>query len=902
MNAGRKRKKQIRTVETIPVVSSPIYLALCFVFPFVIMGTVFALHGVYPFGGKQILIYDFWHQHYPFLSSLWHKLRDGLPGSPSLLGSVSPWSWTAGGGHDYAALTAYYMASPLNLFALMLPHAWLREALTVILLVRIGCAGLFTGIFLRGAFWQDKHALQGGWPGNARHAWHVGLALPFFSSLYALCAFTLGYYWTIIWFDTFALLPLVALGVLRLVNDGKYRLYIVSLALSVLANFYMGIFICIFAALAFFGLCFIQKLNPRDFFGKLGLIAGCSALALGMAAAVIIPSWSALQNTYGAGTAFPAKPALYTSFFNILGNFIAFTPPTIKEGLPSLYCGMISVLLAGLYLYSAKVSRREKIVFAGTVVFLLISCNLNMLDYIMHGFRYPIQLPSRFSFLISFILVAAAYRAFLLTENINRRGLLAMGTSAAVFLLAAAFGSQEKKYIIGSVVLCAFYLLVFYIFTGTRTVRHPYGTARHSARITKGQAILQIVFFVAVLTELSITSWIAVKTAPLSNRDKYPDNYEQMQALLAMRPPTGSPSGEPDGIDFYRTDIDNFFTFNDPSLYNYNGISFFSSTANVNVSRFMVGLGLPGFIHTNHYWYDETSPLAGAFLNMRYMIRYRGNPADNSVYWKTAGEADDSLLLENRYYLPLGFMVNEDVSGYVYHSNPFLSQNDLFRRTTGLDEDLFTMTDISALAIKDQGITIWDYEMPSDGTFYAHCKSDKDYTVFVFINGVLTRYANIPQSVSHFHYVGSFSQGDIISFSSEESGISIITGYLNSDLFEQGYALLADETLHLTKFTDTEVSGQVTALKDGVLYTSIPGDKNWNVFVDGVKSEIVLIDNAMAAVRLKEGTHTVEFRYFNKSLLAGIIVSLVSLAVFAALVLVQNRRPCRHAGQGKEEK
>jgi uncharacterized membrane protein YfhO len=118
-----------------------------------------------------------------------------------------------------------------------------------------------------------------------------------------------------------------------------------------------------------------------------------------------------------------------------------------------------------------------------------------------------------------------------------------------------------------------------------------------------------------------------------------------------------------------------------------------------------------------------------------------------------------------------------------------------------------------------------------------------------------------------------------------ESKPLIFTGLLNSEIFDRGYTLLADETLRLTKFTDTQVSGNVTALTDGVLYTSIPGDKNWNVFVDGIKSEIVLIDNAMTAVRLSEGTHTVEFRYFNKSLLAGIIASLVSLAVFAALAL-----------------
>ena len=46
----------------------------------------------------------------------------------------------------------------------------------------------------------------------------------------------------------------------------------------------------------------------------------------------------------------------------------------------------------------------------------------------------------------------------------------------------------------------------------------------------------------------------------------------------------------------------------------------------------------------------------------------------------------------------------------------------------------------------------------------------------------------------------------------------------------------------------------------------------------------MLIDNAMAAVRLTEGFHEIEFRYFNKSLVVGIVISLVSLAVFVVMV------------------
>jgi hypothetical protein len=257
----------------------------------------------------------------------------------------------------------------------------------------------------------------------------------------------------------------------------------------------------------------------------------------------------------------------------------------------------------------------------------------------------------------------------------------------------------------------------------------------------------------------------------------------------------------------------------------------------------------------------------------------------------------DLELLENKRYLPLGFMVDESITGYVHTGDPFLSQNDLFRRTTGLDEDLFTITDISALSLKDErGSTVWGFITQSDKLIYAYCEIDRSEPMEIF-NGANIRTRPMIAATPYIFPVGNFSEGDIFFLSLKTGDASIYLGLLNSEIFEQGYALLADETLRLTKFTDTQVIGNVTALKDGILYTSIPGGKNWSVFVDGVKGEIVLIGNAMAAVRLTEGAHTVEFRYFNKSLLAGIIVSLVSLAVFAALILM-NTLKCRTVTQG----
>ena len=834
-------------------------LALSFALPFTIMGAAFALHGVFPFGSRQMLVGDLYDQFFPFLSGFWHQIREG---------SLAPWSWIAGGGHDYAAIFAYCLASPLNLLAVLAPYSWLREMVTFLLLVKLGCAGLFTGIFLHSAFHrEDGHSQQEG------PAWT--LALPVFSTLYALCAYTLGYYYSIQSFDSFALLPLVMLGLLALMREGKFRLYIISLALAVGTNFLIGFYICIFAAIMFAGQCIIQKVNKRDFLHKLGLFASCSLLAVGMTAVFLVPSWSAIQSTSLQEVAFTFKAALINNFFDVLGNFIAFQPPTTIYGLPNLYSGMITVMLAGLFICCPKISRRERIVISGIVFFLVISCNINVLEYMWNGFNNFRGLPSRYSFLLSFMLVTMAYRAFVSAEKISHKWLLIMGISAVLVLLAAVFGSQERTAIVGSTVLCGVYMLLL-LFKGK-------GTGRV-------QRFTTMAFFLVIIAEITISSWIGVRTNSTHNRDDYPNCYEEIQALLNLR--------RSDEDNFYRTDINLAQTLNDPFLHYYNGISFYSSTANANVVKFMFEHGLSGW--DRNFYYNETTPLLNAFLSMRYLISLRDPQIESSVYWETIGRAADVFLFENRYYLPLGFMVKDDLANYAHlNKTPFLSQNSLFSRATGLDGRLFTVTNITnniPRRTQDNDgnrILIWNYTMPSDDLLYFYSEYSNSMLLGVHVNDNFFGYILLPdlKISSYVSIVGSFARGDIISFFSAEGvDITMHVGCFDSDLFERGYAQLASQPLVLTEFTETKVSGHVTALEDGLLYTSIPTDKNWSVYVDGVKKDIVLVDNAMTAVRLSEGAHKVEFRYFNRSLLAGIIISLFSFALFIVLILIKRNR------------
>jgi len=846
VKAKKKKHKKLKTSEEIisePILHKKLYTALSFLLPAAYMVIMFAFHWVYPFGGRQILVTDFWQQYYSFLSDFWHKVRGG---------TLAPWSWTLGAGIDYISMIAYYMASPLNFLAVLVPHAFLREALTYILVLKIGFAGLFMGMFLRYTYRQS------------------GLAIPVFASLYALCAFTLGYYWNIMWFDSFALLPLVMQGLIALMRESKYRLYTASLALSVMANYYIGFFICVFVAITFLNQCVIQKLKLRDFLRKLALIAACSILAVGLTAAYTVPTFFSLQNTATSTSKFPSGVIWFNSWAKVLGNLIAFTPPTIKEGLPNLYCGMVSVLLLAVFICSRKIPLREKIVNAATLVFLLLSCNMNVLDYMWNAFHYANMLPFRFSFLLSFALVAMAYRVFIMKETMSRRDLLVMGICAAFFIFMAAIGGQKKDYIIGNAGLCILYLLIW--------------DASAEKKTGKIKTALHYGLLLLIMGELFISAYKGVNTNKTTNRKTYPDSYDQVQEVLSLRESAGS--------GFYRTEMANWYTLNDPSLYGYDGISFYSSTVDVSVTKFMEGIGLSAWDTGNRYYYAETSPVINAFLNLRYLVSRDGKACDSGVFWEPAGKSGDTLLLENKRYLPLGFMVNKELSDYEHDANPFVSQNNLFRLATGLSGSLFTVIDVPnnpyTKKNDDNSDTLnWDYVIPADGVFYARCVFPNEEKASVSFNGEVLR--TIGSLRPHIFTLGSFSKGDVITFTTgpkvSSGAVSILAGVIDNELFDRGYALLADEVLNLTEFSETKISGNINVMEDGLLYTSIPNNKSWTARVDGINAPIIGIDGCMIALRLNGGTHEIEFRYYNKDLQAGIIISLISLAVFAALIV-----------------
>ena len=260
-----------------------VFLILAFFIPFLLMFVFFAVKGVSPFGNKQILVTDLWHQYYPFLVDFQDKLQSG----GSLL-----WTWRSGGGTNYVALMAYYLASPLNFLSVLVPASALREFLYVITCVKIGCAGWFFAWFLKMTFKKNDASITA------------------FGILYATCAMIMGYYWNVIWLDTIALLPLVIAGTIALLKEGRFKLYIAALAMSILANYYIGFFTCIFVLLVSIGYSITEFKGIRKLLFDFLKMVGCTLVALMITAILVVPAYYALGHTHSSDNTFPATFAV----------------------------------------------------------------------------------------------------------------------------------------------------------------------------------------------------------------------------------------------------------------------------------------------------------------------------------------------------------------------------------------------------------------------------------------------------------------------------------------------------------------------------------------------------------------------------------------------------------------
>ena len=862
------------------------YVGLSFAFTFLAFFILMIVKGFAPFGDSSMLYSDAYHQYYPFFVAFRRALRSG----ESLL-----YSWDVGLGMDYLGLIAYYLASPLNLFSVLLPESWTLAYFSFLVPLKLSLGSMFFALFLKRICGKED----------------LGLSL--FGCFYGLCAWSLAYLWNIMWLDTFALLPLVMLGMVSLLTQRKFLLYTLSLFLSILSNYYIGLFTCIFVLLSFFCYEICRWKGFQKFFIDLLLMALFSTLAICMTAFLELPAVAALQTTQSSVNSFPEGfrlnianentwRGLLDAMRQVAGNMNGGLEPSFKEGLPNIYCGLFANAFGILFFFHRRIRLRDKICCLLLLAFFNVSFIIRQLDYIWHGFHFTNMIPYRFSFLYSFVLLYMAYRAYLVKEEFKVWQILAAGV-LALGLAACSDSRLDTMYLAynGAFLLLYLFVLLYpHLFRKSAVPEEEEEDAEDPQTLQAFSFRSFLLIIIALEMVLNLVNFGAAFSG--TTTAFYPRGKEYTASMIRYM--HEREWKEP----FFRAETTHSQTLNDGALNNYNGISTFTSSANVQVTEFMKRLGYGAKNTYNRYCYEESSPVADLFLGIKYRIERSGQVEENP-YFQDLHSYGDVHLLKNNVYLPLGFLAEPELAdlSFTGEDNDFTFQNQLFQTATGLEDYVWYHMYGNVLTITAADATVSDmtpggyctyttdstggrinyqYQVTMDGFMCIDLDLSErnDFTVWLNGNELYSETYSLPQMLA----VSQVRVGDVVdvalSCDANESGTMLISAAILDDAtFRKGYEVLNRSVLELTDFSTTRLSGIINCDRDGLLYTSIPQNGNWHVYVDGKEADTVLVGEAMTAVYLEEGYHEVIFRYRNPAFTLGCVISLVSTGVLAGL-------------------
>ena len=272
------------------------FLWFSFWIPVVIMYLIYLAMQIHPFGNGSVLVLDLNAQYVSF----YEALREFVYGDTSLL-----YSFSRQLGGEFMGIYAYYIASPFSYIVALFPKERILEALLTIFLLKTGLCGFTCGFYLNRITAPEK-----------RNKINVVI----FSTMYALCSYAVVQQSNSMWIDALIWLPLLSYGIEELIKHRKFKLYVVTLALTVMSNYYIGYMVCIYVVLYFF-YYFIAKsenkennpIGEKSHFAKTLLrIIIFSIIAIGISALLIFTAYYSL--TFGKNTFDPPEWKLEIKF------------------------------------------------------------------------------------------------------------------------------------------------------------------------------------------------------------------------------------------------------------------------------------------------------------------------------------------------------------------------------------------------------------------------------------------------------------------------------------------------------------------------------------------------------------------------------------------------------------
>ncbi|MBQ4353376.1 MAG: YfhO family protein [Clostridia bacterium] len=869
----------------------------CFAAPFFAMILIYCCLMVWPAGKNSVLVLDLNAQYIYYFE----QLRDILTGDGSLL-----YSFERALGGEFMGIFAYYLSSPFSLLVALFPKENITEAMYLILVLKTGCCGLAFGYFL-----TKTRELS-------------PAARVMFSSMYALSAYVVVMQHNVMWIDNVIAFPLLLCGIDALIRERKFKLYVFALVYAVFSNFYIGYMTCLFVLIWFFVRYFMLSVRERNpyaenahFFKSLLCIGAASLTAIMISAVILLPTVYSLsfgklefsEPNYTPKQMFEFADLLTKAFF---GSYDTVRP----AGMPFIYCGTLSLILAPLYFFAEKIPTRKKVGMAVMMLVLIVSFNFSIADIIWHGMQRPNWLNARFAYMFVGLEVIMAADAFRHLAEIGRKTVLASAVfwcALLVILAKIGYDNLPDFMAVWAGILC-FVLLAAVLPSVIRE-------AQQSDHRKRASFLLCGIVLAEAVGNGVVCLYQLDDDVSYSNRNSYRqmiDTYSEAVDVIKEAQP---------GDAFFRAEKLVHRKKNDNFALDLRGLSNSTSTLNARAVAMLQQFGYASMSHWSMY--AGSTPVTDALFDIRYIITDetddRGIPEYITTMYDKIGGTDSRLdVYENPSALSIAYAVNEKILAYDQpaeeedgvdnYTDPFNYMNKLLSAMTG--EEIEVWERISVDKTEEQGVEMlfvtghrgyeddgtltpkltWTFEAENENRIFAYFPSKYPRDAKLKCNGESLGDYFDGQDFS-LRELGRFEEGEEITVSLylEEEEIYIRSGCsyfwsFDEDAFLAAMELLRDGTMDSHSDRDDHLYGTITVPEgDSVIFTTIPYDEGWEVRVDGQTAETTAVLNeTFLAFSAAPGEHELTFTYKPDCVRYGLILTAAGLVVFIAACVIEH--------------
>lgn len=755
------------------------------------------------------------------------------------------YSFSKGIGGNMASTIAYYLTSPLNVFCLLFKN--LNVAIMISIICRFCLANITMYIFLKDKS-DKKHCLL-------------------FSTIYAFSGYMVLYYFNVMWIDVVIIAPIILKFVDKLILGKFYIILPILLAISLILNYYISYMLFIFIVIyTIYELCLKYSIRSEKekILKILALLFLSFIFAFCLSGWVILPSiFDMKDNMFRYATNDNILDFDFSRIFMVIARmFVGTYDSTTRFNFNevNIYITVFGLVLIIKYFLNKEIAKKEKILSFFIILVFVFSIVFNLFNLAWHGFSFPNGYNYRFSFVFCLFFIMVACKQYSCNQRLSLKYL---GIIILAFLIISICLVGKYSYLSNASIIITFVLFVVYLLL---------------LNTNKFRYFLIFIVFFEILLNFNLCFYTG---KGLEYNDEVYDYKDDICAEIQ------------DLSGNYRVSLQNVISSDDGFLCNIKDVGVTLTTNNTLYYEFMhhIGYSVTYSTITKNIF---AGPFIDSILGVKRTLRINENYElyYNLLDIKSLDYDNYSIFLyshNNKEALSLGYIIDD--SNINYTDNPFENQNELAKRMSGLDLDIFEPVEMNRL----DPLT---YEYSMDKSYYYIYNY---FPIPINLEHYISLYVNDFRidSLQSFHKGILFVQNSSINTTSTlkiEMQDEKYRQYVNPLVYTfnyENYCLIMEKLqskqMEISYFEKNKIIGDIYLDEASTLMITVPYEKGWNIKVNGKKVDYSSAYDMFLTINLDEGNYHIEMEFIPPKFIEGIILSIFG---FIVLIIVGGKLKC----------